>query len=74
VLASRKELVEYDRQQQEAAQSATVPISGGSTPTTPTPSPRASELLSAGNELQQSVVKPREKYVSTDAVFQKFSN
>lgn len=61
VLASRKELVEYDKQQQEAAQSATVPLSGGSTPSTPTISPHQSELFAARADTGQAAVKPRER-------------
>jgi len=60
VLASRKELVDYDRQQQEAAQSATIPLSA-STPSTPTLSPRPSELFVGSTEPKLGLVKPREK-------------
>jgi len=63
VLASRKELVEYDRQQQEAAQSAAVPLSTSSTPSTPTLSPRASELFVSAAEVKPGTTKPREKLV-----------
>ena len=63
MLASRKELVEYDRQQQEAAQSAAIPLSASSTPSTPTLSPRASELFVTAVELKPGMSKPREKLV-----------
>jgi len=63
VLASRKELVEYDRQQQEAAQSAALPLSASSTPSTPTLSPRASELFVTVAEVKTGITKPREKLV-----------
>jgi len=66
VLASRKELVDYDRQQQEAAQSAAVPLSTSSTPSTPTLSPRASELFVAASvaaDAKTGSTRPREKSV-----------
>jgi len=55
--------VEYDRQQQEAAQSAAVPLSASSTPSTPTLSPRASELFVAAADVRLGTTKPREKLV-----------
>jgi len=63
VLASRKELVEYDKQQQEDAQSAAIALSASSTPSTPTLSPRASELFVTAAEVKPGTAKPREKLV-----------
>jgi len=58
VLASRKELIEYDRQQQDAAQVATIP---GSALSTPVISPKASELFASVKEQGLRVSKPKEK-------------
>lgn len=69
MLASRKELVEYDRQQQEAAQSAALPLSASSTPSTPTLSPRASELFVAASEVKSGATKPREKSVYLNILY-----
>ena len=55
--------MEYDRQQQEAAQSAAIPLSASSTPSTPTVSPRASELFVTAAEIKPGATKPREKFV-----------
>lgn len=55
--------MEYDRQQQEAAQSAAIPLSASSTPSTPTLSPRASELFVTAAEIKPGTTKPREKFV-----------
>ena len=63
MLASRKELVEYDRQQQEAAQSAAVPLSASSTPSTPTLCPRASELFVTAADVKPGTTRQREKLV-----------
>ena len=59
VLASRKELVEYDRQQREAALAAAMP---GSTPTTPTMAPNArAPLFPRAIEVPPCEVKPKDK-------------
>ena len=60
VLASRKELVEYDRQQKEAAAAAAMP---GSTPTTPTMTPvtRGAPLFPRAQELPVCETKPKDK-------------
>lgn len=60
VLASRKELVEYDRQQREAAAAAAMP---GSTPTTPTMTPvtRGAPLFPRVQELPVCETKPKDK-------------
>jgi len=55
--------VEYDRQQQEAAQSAAVSLSASSTPSTPSLTPRASELFVTAADVKPATTKPREKLV-----------
>lgn len=58
VLASRKELIDYDRQQQDAAQVATIP---GSALSTPVISPKASEIFAPAKELEVHQPKAKEK-------------
>ncbi|ELU10961.1 hypothetical protein CAPTEDRAFT_154354 [Capitella teleta] len=57
VLASRKELVEYDRQQKEAALAYSLP---GSMPSTPVVSPRPADATKA-KEVPSCDSKPRER-------------
>lgn len=65
VLASRKELVEYDRQQREAAQAHNVP---GSAPSTPAASPKPTLELAKAKEVPGCEIKPRERQVTPPSV------
>ncbi|KAI0242917.1 E3 ubiquitin-protein ligase UBR4 [Lamellibrachia satsuma] len=60
IIASRKELVEYNRQQQEAALSAAAALPRSS-PGTPVVNPRASEVFPKAREVPPCDLKPREK-------------